>query len=190
MNSAVCTYQVQTGGQRRTALNQHILYYRFWYRFFRIRTEENGAGSPQAVTLLVTFYAMRIFSVCAILFTLLLGCLSGCKRPATLRERPSSVPQTAIWSGGGDGGAWFDCKQNSSAHTTDCAIYSDRDGTLLIRARYQLAGTKRGATVEEFRDPYIDRIPNATTIYLARNKELLATEVLYVQGINEQGQAK
>src|SRR5215212_10027994 len=107
-------------------------------------------------------------------------CVGSVECGARAPKRPHGVPSAAIWSGGGDGGAWFDCNLEHAKQANLCAIYSDNDGSLMIRARYQLEGEHRGATADEFQQMWIDRIPSATVIHLANNKSLRAIEVLYV----------
>jgi len=50
-------------------------------------------------------------------------------------SRPMSVPITAKWVGGADGGDWIDCKIVAAGRTR-CAIYNDYDGSLTERATF------------------------------------------------------
>jgi hypothetical protein len=105
--------------------------------------------------------------------------LVGCQTAPKIPRRPATVPPSAFWSGGLDGGAWYDCSEDKHARANTCAIYSDRDGRLWIKARYRLKGDNRSATKEEFLNPVIDHIPDATEIYLHGGKKLVAFQVLY-----------
>lgn len=106
----------------------------------------------------------------------------GCNRSENKSPgRPQNVPLSAIWSGGLDGGVWFDCREDIQNNSNECAIYSDQKGELWIKARYQLQEERRMATPSEFRDPYVDHFPDATVIHLANHKKLVATKVFYVR---------
>jgi len=113
-------------------------------------------------------------SILAALTVFLSGCSSSVKPPG----RPGAVPTSAIWSGGADGGAWYDCSENRRSNVNECAIFSD-EGKLWIRAQYKLKNQNRAATKEEFRHPWIDHIPDAKEIHLDDGKILIAVQVLY-----------
>ncbi|MBS1851734.1 MAG: hypothetical protein JST79_12535 [Acidobacteria bacterium] len=85
---------------------------------------------------------------------------------------------SAIWSGGADGGAWYDCSFKAEESTNLCAIYSD-NGALWFKAKYELRDLHRPLIKEEFVHPWIDHIPDAREIHLDGGKTLVAVEVLY-----------
>jgi hypothetical protein len=103
-----------------------------------------------------------------LLSLLLTACNQGEVKPP---PRPSTVPTSAIWSGGSDGGAWYACSF-SAKDSNACSIYSD-DGTLWIRAHYRLQDEKRAATISEFQHPFVDFIPDVRTIYLEGGKKMV-----------------
>lgn len=104
---------------------------------------------------------------------LLMGCAP---RPSV---RPSNVPASAIWSGGADGGMWYDCSEDVAARSNKCSIFFDPGGYLLITARYQLQGSQRAAKKDEFRNMTLGGQPWGSVIYLDGSKELHAIEILY-----------
>ena len=112
------------------------------------------------------------------LLTFSIFVVAGCRSTVSAPSRPATVPLSAIWSGGKDGGAWYDCSFTVGESTNLCAIYSER-GVLWFRASYEIKGQHRAATKEEFRDPGIDYIPHATEIYLSGSKTLEAVKILY-----------
>jgi hypothetical protein len=112
------------------------------------------------------------------LLTLSIFVLAGCNSTVSAPSRPATVPLAAIWSGGKDGGAWYDCSFTAGESANLCAIYSER-GVLWFRASYEIKGQHRAATKEEFREAGIDYIPHATEIHLSGNKTLIAVKILY-----------
>jgi hypothetical protein len=114
------------------------------------------------------------------LLLLLFGALQfmGCRSRVNAPTRPGAVPLSAIWSGGADGGAWYDCSFLQEEPTNLCAIYSEK-GALWFKARYELKGEHRAVTREEFLQPGVDYIPHATEIYLQGRKTLVAVKILY-----------
>ena len=106
--------------------------------------------------------------------------LMGCRSNVNIPTRPGTVPLSAIWSGGADGGAWYDCSYKAGESTNLCTIYSE-SGTLWFQAKYELRGQHRPVTKEEFLHPWVDHIPDATEIHLDGGKTLVAVEVLQHQ---------
>jgi len=117
-------------------------------------------------------------SLLVALLTLSIFVFAGCNSTVSAPSRPATVPVSAMWSGGKDGGAWYDCSFTPGESTNLCAIYSER-GALWVRASYEIKGQRRAATKEEFRNPGINYIPHATEIYLSGNKTLVAVKILY-----------
>ena len=118
----------------------------------------------------------------ALLLVILEFFLIGCRPGAvTAPTRPAAVSKSAIWVGGTDGGAWYDCSFIAEEPYNLCAIYSD-DGVLWIKAKFKLRSLDRPAKKEEFRNPWVDHIPDATEIHLDGGKTLVAVQVLYLAG--------
>lgn len=46
----------------------------------------------------------------------------SCSDQPIIPDRPPSVPETAVWFGGADGGDWRDCEKNDAQ--LDCSVYS------------------------------------------------------------------
>lgn len=70
--------------------------------------------------------------------------LGGCDsydpaNPVVPPPRPISVPASASWAGGMDGGNWFDCKIKSKKY--ECVIYTDYDesGYLISKGEYSIS---------------------------------------------------
>lgn len=74
----------------------------------------------------------------------LLGLLSKyifTKKPCLPPERPESVPKTAIWSGGCDGGNWIELVEIKESKYR-FRIYLDWNGELLMDADFKLKNCK------------------------------------------------
>lgn len=91
--------------------------------------------------------------------------LVGCQH--TPPTRPSNVPATAVWSGGPDGGDWFECESTQSSHNR-CTVYADVSGAVVESGRYQLKGERRAASKEELKYAYHSK----GHIFLQGNKVL------------------
>lgn len=61
----------------------------------------------------------------------------SCNQHELAPERPENVPESAVWAGGSDGGAWIDCQALTEAGSYDCAIYSDFSGAALQKGEYR-----------------------------------------------------
>lgn len=48
-------------------------------------------------------------------------------------ERPSSVPHTAVWAGGADGGAWIECSVDREKNANWCTVWNDQTGEVWAR---------------------------------------------------------
>lgn len=68
---------------------------------------------------------------------ILTGCLPADSRP---RERPSQVPEKAIWSGGEKGGNWFLCEGLEDPGLYDCTVYNDFTGEVEQSGVYKSPG--------------------------------------------------
>ena len=93
-----------------------------------------------------------------LLLLLLSGCATGKAEPP---ERPASVPASARWAGGVDGGHWFDCARvpGAPAPRAACRIYGDQAGHLEAQGEFLLVrdstrpgpdGSIVGAPAESF----------------------------------------
>ena len=113
------------------------------------------------------------------LLLVILELLSTSCRPGAVKEptRPAAVPKSAMWSGGPDGGAWFDCTFKADQSYNLCSVYHE-GGTLWIRAKYRLKVYNRPATKDEFLDPGMGA---SDEIDLNGGKTLVTVEVLYVE---------
>lgn len=53
--------------------------------------------------------------------------------------RPASVPATAVWAGGADGGAWLDCVAlERTPNRYRCTAYEDHAGSVWAEGEYVL----------------------------------------------------
>lgn len=111
---------------------------------------------------------MRIVAL-IVLLSLVFACTYG---GAHTPERPTTVPQTAIWAGGPHGGDWFDCDAISGASHNRCTVYADVTGVVLESGQYRLREEKRAARPDElqFADYSIGEIN------LRNNKALVRVE--------------
>jgi len=80
--------------------------------------------------------------------------VAGCDKTQLLPERPTNVPESAVWGGGVDGGSWLVCKPRKERYAYACEIYWDSDGTLWAKGTYLLRkvnwdqGQKRAIYIE------------------------------------------
>jgi hypothetical protein len=51
--------------------------------------------------------------------------------------RPTGVPAEAVWSGGPDGGAWFQCAALNDDEF-NCTVFADTTGDVVERGHYRL----------------------------------------------------
>ena len=73
------------------------------------------------------------------LVTVPLVCIS-CKRE-TVHRRPSGVPESAIWAGEVDGGAFIECALPTSSKTNACTVYNDSTGDVWMSGAFALRGS-------------------------------------------------
>lgn len=70
-----------------------------------------------------------------------LAFISGCEEGEPIPpERPASVPLTATWQGGLDGGDWIDCRFNGALLT--CDVYAQRVGNLSSTQTFELCASE------------------------------------------------
>jgi hypothetical protein len=79
---------------------------------------------------------MKYFYFYLIFFSIIIGC-DQYREKETKRIRPQGVPPESIWSGGIDGGHWFQNISRSNDTLRYC-IYSDYDGDLIVDAYFKL----------------------------------------------------
>lgn len=123
---------------------------------------------------------------CTALMFSLLAILMACTEQMNQPERPRKVPNTALWAGGADGGAWFLCKDviDKPLHY-DCTIYNDFTGDIGSQGRFILRGytwneEKKRATyhvVEPLKELSF-RFYDGEKIYLNESRILLPDGVI------------
>ena len=87
-----------------------------------------------------------LIAVLALLLLTLLGGLS-CKRTPSVPQRPVNVPQSAIWAGGRDGGAFIDC--TPSTHTNYlCSVFNDVTGDVWMSGKFVVEGRASSGLVQ------------------------------------------
>ncbi len=52
-------------------------------------------------------------------------------------QRNNNVPPSAVWSGGPDGGAWYDC-ENIKKFDYSCTVYNDSSGEIEGEGEFEL----------------------------------------------------
>lgn len=72
------------------------------------------------------------------LFSILLLLFGCADKDARQTERPANVPVNAKWSGGVDGGSWFNCNPIKKKWHYDCVVYNDFDGQVEDEGVYVL----------------------------------------------------
>jgi hypothetical protein len=70
-------------------------------------------------------------------------------------SRPRSVPESARWTGGLDGGTWVDCSARAADKYNWCKIL-DEEGRPVYAAMYRLRRLNRPAATRELRYRYVD----------------------------------
>ncbi len=74
---------------------------------------------------------------------LLVG-MSACSNQPKVPPRPNGVPESAVWAGGVDGGAFVDCRYNPTTRLDSCTVYNDGTGEVWMKGTYRLHGTDHG----------------------------------------------
>jgi hypothetical protein len=88
-------------------------------------------------------FLLRASMIWAIVFSF--GCNGSRSEPS---KRPSSVPESAVWAGGADGGIYVLCTVDETLNVNRCTIWDDYTG----RSRsgsFRLAGENRAAMQSE-----------------------------------------
>jgi hypothetical protein len=89
--------------------------------------------------------------LCGLIIALLYVGLLGCKAAHRPPVRPTSVPETAIWSGGAEGGAWIDCQIGNERNANHCTVYNDQTGDVWKTGFFIIRGENRAASREELK---------------------------------------
>ena len=76
--------------------------------------------------------------------------LSACQCDYT-PERLPSIPETAVWAGGADGGAWIECFLDMEKSANWCTVWDDRNGHVRARTFYVLRDTGEPVTETELK---------------------------------------
>jgi len=56
-------------------------------------------------------------------------------------KRPSTVPASAVWAGGADGGDWIDCRAGRDSNP--CTVYNDQTGEVELAGEFILEDTRQ-----------------------------------------------
>ncbi len=73
------------------------------------------------------------------------GACTGSSTP----PRPPKVPLTAVWAGGPDGGAWVDCRVDTTRDVNPCTVYNEVQGDVWMKGSFVLRDVGRAASKEE-----------------------------------------
>jgi len=65
----------------------------------------------------------------------------GFETEVVVPERPPPVPETAVWAGGVDGGAWIKCSLDREQHANWCTTWNDQTGAVWARTHFVLRDT-------------------------------------------------
>ncbi|HKO20666.1 MAG TPA: hypothetical protein VJU82_17455 [Acidobacteriaceae bacterium] len=110
-------------------------------------------GSAPSKRTLDLFFAMKdsvvVFRAAALVVTMFMAVLLGCKPKPSEPRRPANVPQSAVWAGGIDGGAFIVCIPSTGNEANTCTVYNESTGDVWMSGRYLLKGKQRGATASE-----------------------------------------
>ncbi|MAB91904.1 MULTISPECIES: hypothetical protein [Alteromonas] len=63
--------------------------------------------------------------------------LSSKGTTSSIPEKPSTVPESAIWAGGSDGGMWVSCNK-SNLDKLECQIFADVTGVLVEESTFAI----------------------------------------------------
>jgi len=108
----------------------------------------------------LTMTAFRVLLLFIISISVL---LFGCRQHGP--TRPAGVPVAAVWAGGADGGAFFNCAPSQNGGPNLCTVYSDSTGAIYMSGKFILQGQARGARSDELKYASAD----GKRIYLEHN---------------------
>ena len=83
---------------------------------------------------------------------------TGCTSKATAPTKPSGVPPIAVWTGGVDGGSFFECDTDTAHNVNRCLVYNDHTGDVAGGGFFRLADANRAATRDELRFQFFDGV--------------------------------
>jgi hypothetical protein len=106
---------------------------------------------------------MIIFRVLLFFLVITSAFFLGCKQHA--HAKPEGVPSSAVWAGGADGGAFFDCAPSQKNEPNVCTVYHDSTGAIYMKGKFVLQGQGRGAKADELKYNSAD----GNKIYLEHN---------------------
>ena len=89
---------------------------------------------------------------CSLIALLAVALAEACHRYPP--QRPATVPPSAEWAGGIDGGEWVDCSEAVGGYN-HCQVFEETKGLLLRKSQYLLKGLGRPATRSELRYRYV-----------------------------------
>ena len=75
--------------------------------------------------------------------------LVSCKSDGP-KIRPSSVPLSAVWAGGPDGGGYIDCVPSQKGEANPCTVYNDGTGDTWMSGAFML-DSQRGASAAQLK---------------------------------------
>lgn len=75
----------------------------------------------------------------------------GFETKVVVPERPESVPQSAAWIGGVDGGAWIECSLDNEKRANWCTAWSDQTGAVWARTYFVLRDSGEPVPESELR---------------------------------------
>lgn len=68
----------------------------------------------------------------------LVGCDAEQGNQGRQPQRLPSIPETATWAGGVDGGAWISCEVDESQSANWCTVWDDQTGEVSARTHFVL----------------------------------------------------
>ena len=80
----------------------------------------------------------------------------GCSHRQSPAMRPNGVPESAVWVGGADGGAFIDCTYLAATRLDFCTVYNDGTGDVWMKGTFHLHGTDHGIPLSPSDYDYAD----------------------------------
>lgn len=77
--------------------------------------------------------------------------MTACATEPTVPPHPKSVPASAVWAGGTDGGAFIECSYDSETRLNKCTAYNDHTGEIETTGTFKIAGPSRANEADKFR---------------------------------------
>ena len=82
---------------------------------------------------------------------LVMGIISGACDGHTAPPAPPSVPPSAEWVGGSDGGAFIDCMASENQSINTCTVYNDQTGDVWMSGAFVRSGGKSGVLGQDLK---------------------------------------